>query len=296
MSKKKVAVRDIHQEITNQIIAALEQGVAPWACPWQQVGPPRNASSGRRYSGINQLVLGLVGLMREYTCQEWLTFNQAKALGGSIRKGEKGVRIIFYKMIGRDDEEATGEDDESRVIPIMRHFTVFNLDQIEGIERPEWTLPEGLGVDAAEKIIEASGAEIMHGGDRASYIPKLDLVRMPDKERFEDAGAYYATVFHELTHWTGHQSRLARDGIIGSHKHGTPEYAYEELVAELGAAFLCAEVGIEGELRHEEYIGSWLEVLKGDKRAIFRASASAQKAANYLADPIRTEEVFDQAA
>lgn len=206
--------------------------------------------------------------MREYTCQEWLTFNQAKALGGSIRKGEKGVRIIFYKVIGRDDEEATGEDEESRVIPIMRHFTVFNLDQIEGIERPEWTLPEGLGVDAAEKIIEASGAEIMHGGDRASYIPKLDLVRMPDKERFEDAGAYYATVFHELTHWTGHQSRLARDGIIGSHKHGTPEYAYEELVAELGAAFLCAEVGIEGELRHEEYIGSWLEVLKGDKRAI----------------------------
>lgn len=291
MSKKHVAARDLYQEVTDRIIEALEQGVTPWVCPWEQMGPPRNASTGRRYSGINALILGLVGLMKGYTSQEWLTFKQAKAAGGLVRKGSKGTTIVFYKTIERerDDESAEEGDEQRRVIPIMRSFTVFNLDQIDGIERPERPLPEGLGNEAAKAIVAGSGAAIMHGRDRAYYAPKLDLIRMPDKWRFEDGGAYYATLLHELVHWTGHESRLARVGITGNYRFGTPEYAFEELVAELGAAFLCAEIGIKGELRHEGYIASWLEVLKGDKKAIFRAASAAQKAADLLAAPIRAD-------
>lgn len=280
--------RDIHQEITDRIIEALEQGVTPWVMPWQTMGAPRNAGTQRPYSGINALVLGLSAMMNGYSTQEWVTFRQAKELGGNVRKGEKGHTVIFYRMIeAKDGDKAEGE--EKRKIPLMRSFVVFNLDQIEGIEREQWTLPEGFGVEAAETIISGSGATIHHGGDRAFYAPFADGVTVPDRERFRSGSHYYGTLFHELVHWTGHRSRLARPGIIEPQPFGSTEYAFEELIAELGAAYLCAEAGIEGELRHEAYIASWIQALKDDKRFIFRAASQAKRAADYLAAPIRSE-------
>ena len=296
MTKTTKQPRDLYQEITNQIVEALEQGVAPWACPWERVGAPRNANSQRPYNGINALILGLKGLMMGYSTQEWLTFNQAKALGGRVRKGEKGTVVIFYKKLVLKDTEAKADEGEESplTIPLMRSFVVFNLDQIDGIERTapaERPLPEGLDNDAADAIIAGSEAIIRHGGDEAFYSPSRDMIQMPSKEAFADGASYYATLFHELTHWTGSAKRLARPGITGRHAFGSPEYAFEELVAELGAAFLCAEAGIEGELRHEGYIQSWLEALRNDKKLIFRAASAAQKAADLLATPIRTEQM-----
>ncbi len=282
-------MNDIYQSITDKIIAELEAGTVPWIRPWAGGDDPfpRNALSQRPYRGINTIVLGLEALCRGYTTHQWLTFRQALQLGGHIRKGERSSTIIYYELrqVEKADSEALaeGDDDEKRFLPLLKVFHVFNLDQVDGLPNeyraapdtgPAWEPSE-----IAERIIECSGAEIRHGGFRAFYSPPNDLIYLPLRSSFRDQASYYSTALHELCHWTGHASRLGRK--LGK-RFGESAYAMEELIAEMGAAFLAAHCRLEVQVQHANYIASWLEVLKRDKRAVFTASAQAQKAADYL--------------
>ncbi len=278
---------DLYAEVTNRIVAALEQGTAPWVCPWRrdgESGRPRNGASGHVYRGVNTILTGMAG----FASARWYTFNQAKRLGGRVRRGEKGTRVVYWKFIQAEAPSEDGEqEDHGRRVPLLRSYTVFNAEQIEWPEASEHApcvddLDSGTRLDehdAAVALIEATWADIRHGGDRACYSPSADMIRLPAPGRFQQPGDYYATALHELAHWTGHESRLARD-LAG--RFGSEAYAAEELVAELAAAFLCADLGIPGQLQHAEYIGSWIRVLRGDKRAIFTAARHAQEAADLL--------------
>lgn len=269
---------DIYQTITDKIIAALEAGTAPWVKPWASLGAPRNAITGREYSGINTVLLA----MTDYSSNQWLTFQQAKQAGGNVKKGEKGTTVVFFKPLTIKEKAEAQGDDKEKVIPLLRSFTVFNTQQIEG-------LPEKFTQAATQQINEFSDnaaaesllaqASITHGSNRACFIPSLDEIHMPNKTDFKSVADYYAVALHELTHWTGHKSRLARDF---SGRFGDAAYAFEELVAELGAAFLCATSGVDGQLQHDSYIASWLKVLKNDKKAIFTAAAAARRASEFL--------------
>ena len=281
-------MNDIYQTITDKIIAELEAGTAPWVRPWSgEADPfPRNALSQRPYRGINNVLLGMEAHCRGYSTNQWLTFKQAQSLGGHVRKGERSSLIIYYeaRMVEKEDAEplADGDEAEKRFIPLIKVFNVFNLDQVEGL--PETHQPLALESDwdadsIAEQIIERSGAEIRHQGFKAFYSPPNDLIYLPGKQTFADAASYYSTALHELCHWTGATSRLGRK--LGR-RFGDSAYAMEELIAELGAAFLSAHCRLDGRLQHASYIASWLEVLQRDKRAVFVAAAQAQKAADYL--------------
>jgi antirestriction protein ArdC len=225
----------------------------------------------------------------------WMTFRQAIELGGHVRKGEKGSPVVYANSISRTEtDEATGDATE-RSIPFLKAYTVFNVEQIEGLPghfyaRAESTRNPDERIADAEAFFAATRADIRHGGDCAYYSPALDYIQMPDFTAFRDAQSYYATLAHEATHWTKHQNRLDRD--FGRQRFGDDGYAREELVAELGAAFLCADLGLRLEDRddHAAYIGHWLAVLKEDKRAIFAAAAHAQRAADYLAGFSRRQE------
>ncbi len=286
--------RDLYREVTDRIVAALEQGVAPWVCPWRRDGEggrPRNGASGHVYKGVNVVLTGMAG----FASSRWYTFNQAKHLGGHIRKGEKGTQVIYWTFVDARNSAAdcnVGDEADTaklpRRIPILKCYTVFNAEQIAWPEGSKHAVHQGdddqvLGLggdfDDARVLVEGTGAVIRHGGSRAYYSPGDDYIRLPDLHRFDGAGDYYATALHELAHWTGHESRLGRD-LTG--RFGTEAYAAEELVAELAAAFLGADLGVAGRLQHAEYIGAWLRVLKGDKRAVFTASRLAQEAADYL--------------
>ncbi len=268
--------KDIYQEITDQIIAALEQGAAPWVKPWSTAGMPRNAVSGREYSGINTILLA----MSPYGSPLWVTYKQAEAVGGHVRKGEHGTTVVFFKSLKLSDVNNTESKEKS--IPLLRSFTVFNVQQID-------ELPEKFILSSKPQIDNFADNEhaemylgkavIEHGKDRACFIPSADVIHMPNKIDFKSVSDYYATGLHELTHWTGHRSRLARDF---NGRFGDAAYAFEELVAELGAAFLCAHCSIDGQLQHASYIQSWLKVLKTDKRAIFTAAASARRASEFV--------------
>lgn len=264
---------DIYQTVTDRIIAALEQGTAPWLKPWADgkcgTMGPYNAASGRPYNGINWLVLGSGG---------WLTFKQAKELGGSVRKGEKGTQIVFWSFPKIRDTE-TGEE---KVVPFAKGYTVFAVEQCDGIDASKLKAPAPItaGQTNINVIAAQAGAQVRHGGSRAYYSPSTDHVQMPSLDAFESADAYAGTLAHELVHWTGHQSRCDRQ--FGK-RFGDDAYAFEELVAEIGSAFVCAQTGIALEgLQHDSYVASWLKVLKGDKRAIFTASSQAKKAAEFL--------------
>jgi antirestriction protein ArdC len=264
---------DKYQEITDQIVAALETGLTPWVKPWASVGSPHNAVSGNVYQGINHILLSFA----PYSSNGWLTYKQAQEVGGQVRKGEKGTQVILYKPLAIKDK-ATGED---KTIPMLKTFTVFNTQQIDGL--PDKFLPKVLEAGQSFEDNERAGilmsqARVIHGGGRACFIPSKDEIHLPNKGEFKSAADYHATALHELTHWTGHKSRL--DRTFGA-RFGDNAYAFEELVAELGAAFLCSDCGIDGKLQHESYIASWIKVLKGDKRAIFTASSAARKAADY---------------
>jgi len=275
--------RDLHQEVTEAIIEELEAGVAPWVKPWEggePLGLPRSAATGRSYSGINVVFLWTMMLKRGYTDPRWITFNQAKKKGGSVKKGQKSTPVIFWKMVEAKDDEGnvrTNEDGSPKFFSFMRSFNAFSVHQIEGLEDYEPPVDE-TDLDA---LIKGTEADIWPSMGRAAYWPAADHITMPSKESFADEGAYYATVLHELVHWTGAEHRLDREQ--GS-AFGTPEYAYEELVAELGSAFLCAEFGIEGLLQHPSYIEGWLSLLKGDKKVIFKAAADAAKAAKFIVE------------
>ncbi len=268
--------KDIYQEITDQIIAALELGTAPWVKPWSTAGMPRNAVSGREYSGINTILLA----MSPYGSPLWVTYKQAEAVGGHVRKGEHGTTVVFFKSLRLSDVNNT--DSKERSIPLLRSFTVFNVQQIDGLPE-KFTLVSKPQLDNFADNEDAEmylgKAVIEHGKGKACFIPSSDVIFMPNKTDFKSIPDYYATGLHELTHWTGHRSRLARDF---NGRFGDAAYAFEELIAELGAAFLCGHCSIDGQLQHASYIQSWLKVLKTDKRAIFTAAAAARKASEFI--------------
>jgi antirestriction protein ArdC len=297
MSKHAVQARtgqdrtSLYDEITDKIVAELEAGRVPWVQPWGSAAAkaslaiPRNASTTRHYSGINILILWGAVIERGFTGQSWLTFRQALSLGGHVRKGERGTTVVyadrFVPSDGKRRAAETGE--EAQAIPFLKRFTVFNADRCDGLPPGIATgappPPPGLIEPTVEALIKASGINFRIGGDRAFYAPAEDFVQVPPPQAYFVPINWHRTALHELGHATGHRSRLNRD-LSGS--YGTKKYAFEELVAELSAAFGCASLGIVPTVRHADYIGAWLEVLREDNRAIVRAASQASKAADYL--------------
>ncbi|MCX7179593.1 MAG: zincin-like metallopeptidase domain-containing protein, partial [Proteobacteria bacterium] len=247
----------------------------------------------KAYRGINTIILWVSAAARGYTSGRWITYKQAQSIGAQVRKGEKGTHIAVYKPWELRETNSSGQE-ETRLVPVLRTYTVFAVEQCDGIElpaAPETIEPIATRHAAADAIM--AQAKVNHGGDRAFYSPSIDQITLPVQAAFVDSCSYYATALHELTHWTGHKSRCARDF---QNRFGTQGYAREELVAELGAAYLCAHLNIEGKLQHAEYLASWLEVLKSDKKAIFTAASAAQKAVDYaLRAENETEEEGDEA-
>lgn len=278
----------LYEEVTATIIAQLEEGIFPWVRPWSKAlaapGLPRNAVTGRTYSGINVLILWGAVIEGGYPSQDWLTFRQTLAAGGCVRKGERG-RTVFYadRFVPKGEREADPGGEEPRGIAFLKRFTVFNIAQCEGLPEGLVTAPAPLPVRelhaGAEALIAATGAEVRIGGAEAFYSPSGDYVQLPPQPAFHHQIDYYRTALHELGHWTGHGARLGRDQ---TGRFGSAAYACEELVAELAAAFLCAALGIQPTVRHADYLGSWLAVLRADSRAIFSAASQASKAAGFL--------------
>jgi len=290
---------DIYQEVTDRIIEALEAGTQPWARSWQATSTnalPHNALTGRPYNGVNVLLCWAESMAKGYNASGWLTFKQAKQLGGSVRKGEKGCRIVFWKFLKRTETGADGNETSS-TFPMARAYTVFNVDQCDGLKLParetlEVTMADHERHELGQKLVDMSGADIVFGGSQPCYMPGADRVHMPELGLFNTAEDFYATAFHELTHWTGNKARLNRDM---SGRFGSESYAAEELVAELGAAFLTAELGMDGtHLQHESYLAGWLRVLKQDKRAIFTAASMATKAATFLKEKAGMVEAVEE--
>ena len=283
--------KDVYTRVTERIIADLEQGIRPWMKPWHAEHAAGKISrplrhNGTPYRGVNTLLLWGESMAKGYVAPIWMTFKQALELNACVRKGEHGSLVVYANRITKTETGDNGEDVE-REIPFMKGYTVFNVEQIEGLPalyyaKPENPLPLSDRIEQADQFMTATGATIRHGGNMAYYAPGPDTIQLPPFEAFKDKESYYATALHELTHWTKHERRLDRD--FGRQKFGDAGYAREELVAELGAAFLCAEIGITPEVRedHASYLGSWLKVLKEDKRAIFSAAAHAQRAADFL--------------
>lgn len=281
----------LYQEITDKIIAELEAGRLPWVQPWglsavtAPLAMPKNAATGRAYSGINVLILWGAVVTRGFSCQSWLTFRQALSLGGNVRKGERGTTVVYADRFVPDDEKQRAREtgEEAHAIPFLKRFTVFSTDQCEGLPEDLVTapppVPDGLILPEVEALIRASGADLRLGGDKAFYSPALDYIQVPRPEAYFEPVNWHRTALHELGHWTGHATRLCRDLSSG---FGTKSYAKEELVAEMTAAFCCASLGITPTVRHADYIGSWLELLREDDRAIMRAASYASKAADFI--------------
>lgn len=281
----------LYAEITACIIAELEAGRLPWVQPWgtpaaaAPLGLPRNAATGRAYTGVNVLILWGAVVACGFSGQGWLTFRQALALGGHVRKGERGTTVVYADRFIPDDERRRAQDagDEPQAIPFLKRFTVFNCDQCEdlpdGIAVAPPPIPEGLILPRAEALIRASGIEFRIGGTRAFYSLQHDYVQVPPPQAFFEPVNWHRTALHEGAHATGHATRLNRD-LSGS--FGSRKYAFEELVAEISAAFLCAALGIVPTVRHADYVGAWLDVLRGDNHVIVRAASQASKAADYL--------------
>ncbi|AZS56100.1 DNA primase [Pectobacterium parmentieri] len=274
---------DIYQTVTDNIISALEAGVKPWSCPWQRVpgmsGLPSNYATGTAYSGMNIMLLWGSASEQGFNDSRWMTYKQAQAEGGQVRKGEHGTTVIFYATL-----EKESEDGEIVQIPMLKTFTVFNVQQIDGLPLTTETISPDATFDPlpeAENLIRKSGANIIEKGQNAFFQPSTDQVWLPERHLFSDAANFYATGLHELVHWSGGKKRLNRE-MKG--KFGSADYAEEELVAELGSAFLMADLGIVGEVQHESYIASWLQALKNDKRYVFKAVSAASKAHSYLMD------------
>ena len=277
-------MKDIYTEVTNRIVAALEQGTPPWVCPWRQGSAlPNNLATGKAYRGVNVLILAVEAMSRNFTDNRWLTFRQANTLGARVRQGEHGTAIVFYRMHEINDttdgfEELSGE---VRKIPLLKTYVVFNADQLNGLP-DRFVLPPlqpWQPLDVAEQLITQTDALICHGGNQAFYRPSSDTIQLPPMSSFAHADDYYATALHELTHWTGHSTRLNR---LSVQRQGVDAYAFEELVAEIGAAFLCAHCGLDGVVEHASYIATWLDALRRDKRLIFVAAGAAQKAADLV--------------
>lgn len=290
-SSRPGARPDLYARVTNAILADLERGVRPWTKPWSaehlagQISRPLR-HNGQPYSGINVVLLWSEASARGYAAPIWMTFRQALALGAHVRRGETGSTVVYANKLTRTETDGDGHEAE-REIAFLKAYSVFNVEQIEGLPGAYAALAEPrldpqARIAHAEAFFTATGAEIRHGGNSAYYAVGPDYVQSPPFESFIDPQSYYATLAHECTHWTRHPTRLDRD--FGRRTWGDEGYAREELVAELGAAFLCADLGLELTPRedHAAYLGHWLEVLKGDKRFIFSAAAHAQRACDHL--------------
>ena len=283
---------DVYERITARIVEDLEQGVRSWLRPWNaghmagRITRPLRWN-GQPYSGINVIVLWGEATARAYVCPIWMTFKQALELGGHVRKGERGSMVVYADRFTRTSTDADTGEEVEQAVPFLKAYSVFNCEQIEGLPahyyaKAEAPLESVARDTKAEVFFAATGASLRHGGDQAYYAIGTDHVQLPPFESFRDRESYYATLAHECTHWTRHPTRCDRS--FGRKRWGDEGYAMEELVAELGAAFLSADLGLTPEPRpdHAAYIGSWLKVLKGDKRAIFTAASHAQRAADFL--------------
>lgn len=287
--------RDVYQDVTDRIVSALESGTVPWRKPWSAPAEShRNPVSGTTYRGINPFLLELTAMGAGYTDPRWLTFKQALSLGGAVRKGEKSTMVVFWKQIKVKDQDA-GPDDRAKMIPLLRHYNVFNVAQCDGIELEAPAEREPFEpIAAAAGIVDAMPGRptIGHGGDRAFYAPALDMVQLPEPGQFHEREHYYSTAFHELVHSTGHESRLNRPEVAGrgNHAFGSEEYSREELVAELGAAMLCGVSGIVPPTIDQSaaYIASWLRVLKDDRKLLVSAAGRAQRAADFIRGELQT--------
>lgn len=283
---------DIYTSITNRIVEQLEAGTRPWLKPWNATHAAGRITRPLRhnaqpYSGINVIVLWMTAEMSGFLSPFWLTFKQAQELGGHVKKGEHGSQVVYASTFKKKDKDDAGEETEQE-IPFLKQYTVFCADQCEGLPKHFYQLAEQPKekierIEAVERFVASTKAEIHTGGNQAYYTLAADRIQMPPFETFRDAESHAATIIHELTHWTRHPSRLNRDDF-GRKRWGDEGYAMEELVAELGSAFLCADLQITPEVRedHASYIEHWLKVLKDDKRAIFTAASHASKAADYL--------------
>ena len=274
---------DIHQQVTNQILEAMEQARTTGRRLWDsQPSLPLNLTTGKPYTGINVLMLWSAALSRNYTSPYWLTYRQAAERGGQVRKGEHGTLCVFYKpWEAEETNPETGETETTRGA-VLKSFRVFNLDQIDGIEAPaREERPAFQAIEDAERILQASPARIIEGGAQAFYQPATDTIHLPAREAFISPEAFYSVALHEMTHSSGHRSRLARDF---SGRFGTEAYAFEELIAELGSAFLNADLGIIGSTLqdHVDYLAHWIKILREDKKAILTAAAQASKAHAFI--------------
>jgi antirestriction protein ArdC len=291
--------QDIYEKVTRQIIEAMERGAEGYRMPWHVTGAdcfaPVNVASKRPYRGINVLLLWLLAEHHGYTSGEWATYNQWQELGAQVRKGEKAALIVFWKISERGREETDDQEEPASNRSILaRGYHVFNAAQVDGYSpKPAPVLPESERVESAERFFARLGVAVRHGGNNACYSPQEDVIHMPPFSCFRDAAAYYSVLGHEETHATGAEHRLNRDL---KPRFGEESYAMEELVAELGAAFLCSTLGLANKPRqeHAAYLSNWLKVLKRDKRAIFAAASQAQKAIDWMC--ARNEEQQSQAA
>jgi len=268
----------IYQQVTDSIIKQLEAGATPWVKQWNgSSSADHNAVSKKGYNGINTLILAMSAAANGFKSNEWATYKQWLQLGGQVRKGTKGTTIIFYSPVS--GSKITADGTEKNYHYVLKSYSVFNADQIDGYTPAAAPVKTFNSIAALEALATDSGAVIKHGGDRAFYSPSEDFIQMPNKTDFTNEAAYYATLLHEMAHWSGNANRLNRD-LSG--RFGNEAYAAEELIAELSAAFLCAEYQIDGDLRHAGYIASWLRILKNDNKAVFKAAALAQKSADFI--------------
>jgi antirestriction protein ArdC len=292
-SKQRV---DVHSRITDTILAALDEGVRPWVQPWgskhltgRVKRPLRH--NGEPYSGINVLLLWSQAMARGYVSATWMTFRQAQEFGACVRKGETGSMVVYANRMSKTETDGAGNEIE-RDVAFLKTYSVFNVEQIDGLAGRYADVPD-VGTDRpldriahADAFFSATGAVIRHGGDKAFYAPGQDIIQMPPIETFRDVESYYATLAHESVHWVGATHRLNRD--LSRYRKDRTERAREELIAEIGAAFLAADLGIVPEMEprpdHASYLASWLSVLKNDKRFIIQAAAQAQRSVAYLHD------------
>lgn len=284
---------DIYSRITDRIIEDLINGVRPWMKPWNAANADGRITrplrhNGQPYSGINVLLLWSEQMSRGFASSMWMTFKHALELGAAVRKGETGSTVVFASRLTKSEADGKGGEVD-REIPFLKAYSVFNVEQIDGLpehyyHRPEILIDPVARIEQADRFFRSTGAVIRHGGNQAFYAPGPDLIQMPPFETFKDAASYYATLSHEATHWTAAENRVGRD--LSRYFKDKGERAREELIAELGSCFLCADLGIAPELEprsdHASYLQSWLKVLADDKRAIFQAAAHAQRATAFL--------------
>jgi antirestriction protein ArdC len=287
--------RDIYQQVTDTIRAALEAGTIPWRKPWEftgEAGLHRNMASNRPYRGINQWLLSLAGFPTPY----WLTFKQARDLGGNVKAGEKSTMIVFWKQLTVKDRD---DADKTKTIYLLKHYNVFNVSQCEGIDVPVFEEPADFDpIVEAQAIIDGmpDAPPIKHHGDRACYFPQFDEVHLPVQTDFKDRESYYSTAFHELVHSTGHEKRLARDEVMKFDTFGSEQYSREELTAEFGASYLCGMAGISPLTvkRSAAYIKGWLKALDNDPKMVVLAASKGMRAADFIIDADEAEQHEDK--